>query len=222
MYSIMSTFMFFHNEFYGGDKMVGLRSKKKKITKDKILKASKELFFTQGYENTTASQIAEKAEIGVGTVYNYYKSKADIFIANMSQEFEMDEGHEIKYVLDLNQGVADIVKEFLSKYIGKMKLFPRKLVRELISAAVSSFKNNPNFLNKLMDLDYKLMDKLEELLNNLKEKGILDEKLDTKITVEVIYSGLMYEFGVYFYDEEYSFDECKNNINKKVDFVFRC
>lgn len=201
--------------------MVSLRSKKKKITQDKILEASKELFLTQGYENTTASQIAEKAEIGVGTVYNYYKSKADIFVAAMYHEFGLDEEQDIYDVVDTSQGVADIVKEFVVKHSSKLKFFPRKLMRELISAAVSSFKNNPKFLSQLMALDYKLMEELIKLLDDLKQKKMINESFDTRLAVEMVFSGLMYELSIFFYDEKYSFDECFNNVNRKIDFIFR-
>ncbi len=206
--------------FLGGDCMVSLRSKKKKITQDKILEASKELFLSQGYENTTASQIAEKAEIGVGTVYNYYKSKADIFVAAMYQQFGLDEEHDIYHIVDTSQGVADIVKEFTTKHITKLKFFPRKLMRELISAAVSSFKKNPKFLSELMAIDYKLMNELIKLLNDLKQKRIIGEDFDTQLAVEMVFSGLMYECSLFFYNEEYSFDECLSNINRKIDFIF--
>ncbi|QOR33707.1 TetR/AcrR family transcriptional regulator [Clostridium sp. 'deep sea'] len=47
----------------------------------KILNAASELFIEQGYEKTDIRQIASKAQIAVGTLYNYYKNKDVLFYA---------------------------------------------------------------------------------------------------------------------------------------------
>ncbi|GAK51623.1 transcriptional regulator, TetR family [Candidatus Moduliflexus flocculans] len=43
-----------------------------------ILEATLELIAEQGFHNTPTSQIAEKAEIGVGTIYRYFQDKDDL------------------------------------------------------------------------------------------------------------------------------------------------
>lgn len=49
--------------------------------KEQILNAAITLFDEQGYGNTTISEIAKKAGISKGLVYNYYASKLDILKA---------------------------------------------------------------------------------------------------------------------------------------------
>ncbi|MEM6629482.1 MAG: TetR/AcrR family transcriptional regulator [Bacteroidota bacterium] len=44
-------------------------------SRNKILMAALELFAHQGYHNTSVSQIAKKAEVAKGLVYNYFASK---------------------------------------------------------------------------------------------------------------------------------------------------
>lgn len=46
----------------------------------RILEAASDLFSEKGYKNTKIMDIAAKAGIGKGTVYEYYDSKEDIFI----------------------------------------------------------------------------------------------------------------------------------------------
>lgn len=52
----------------------------KRLTRTQILEAASDLFFTQGYTDTSLGDIA--AEIGVGrtTVYEYFKDKEEILI----------------------------------------------------------------------------------------------------------------------------------------------
>ncbi len=57
----------------------------------KIMEAALELFGTVGYQTTTISQIAEKAGVSKGLIYNYFDSKEALLkemISNLSQEGE--------------------------------------------------------------------------------------------------------------------------------------
>lgn len=59
-------------------------------TKKRLLEASKELFYENGFEKTTITQIIKKAKTGYGTAYVYFKGKDDILIMlieDVMQEF---------------------------------------------------------------------------------------------------------------------------------------
>jgi AcrR family transcriptional regulator len=58
--------------------------RKERITKTRrkqILKAALSVFSARGYGESTMSDIAAAAEVGVGTLYNYYKNKRDLLIS---------------------------------------------------------------------------------------------------------------------------------------------
>ncbi len=48
--------------------------------KQRLVKAATELFTQQGYRKTSVDEIAEKAGVAKGTVYLYFKSKAEIMV----------------------------------------------------------------------------------------------------------------------------------------------
>lgn len=52
---------------------------KGQATSKKILKAAQDLFYSNGYQNTTVADIAKKADVAVGTFYLYYKDKYTIY-----------------------------------------------------------------------------------------------------------------------------------------------
>lgn len=52
-----------------------LRERNKQKVTERIIVAAMELFKTQGYEQTTMDDIANKAEISRGTLFNYFPSK---------------------------------------------------------------------------------------------------------------------------------------------------
>ena len=47
----------------------------------KIARAALKLFSTKGFRGTNVGRIAEEAGIGKGTLYEYFRSKSDIFLA---------------------------------------------------------------------------------------------------------------------------------------------
>lgn len=57
------------------------RSQEKQIRKDQILGGARSLLFSHGIDHISISKIAKKAELGVGTIYSYYASKEEIFVA---------------------------------------------------------------------------------------------------------------------------------------------
>ena len=64
--------------------MVDRESRKKQITEQRqkqILGAAGDIFTLKGYAAATIPEIAELAGVAVGTVYNYYSNKRDLFIA---------------------------------------------------------------------------------------------------------------------------------------------
>ncbi len=57
------------------------RAMEKQMRRNQILDAARKLLFSQGFENVSISKISKEAQLGVGTIYFYYKNKADIFVA---------------------------------------------------------------------------------------------------------------------------------------------
>ena len=61
---------------------------KKEEKREKILKAAMELFAEKDFENVTTMEIASRASVGKGTLYTYYKSKQDLFLAVVRRVYE--------------------------------------------------------------------------------------------------------------------------------------
>ena len=61
------------------------RQREKKERRNQILDAARSLLFEKGLHATSINQIAKLAELGVGTIYFYYKNKEEIF-ADLQEE----------------------------------------------------------------------------------------------------------------------------------------
>lgn len=98
------------------------KEREKLYRRAEILSAAIPLFAEKGYESTTIDDIAEKAEYGKGTIYNYFNSKEDIYWAILEEIFNT-------YLQSLRQ----IDKEYENFYD-----FIMRLTKELFSFCVNN------------------------------------------------------------------------------------
>lgn len=66
----------------------GRRAQNKESIQKRIVQAALGLFQTKGFEATTTKEIARKAGIAEGTVFNYFKTKEDIALYFFEQEVD--------------------------------------------------------------------------------------------------------------------------------------
>jgi AcrR family transcriptional regulator len=201
--------------------MTGLREKKKKEAYNRILDAGKIIFFTQGYEKTTVEQIAEKADIGVGTIYNYFKTKADIFLQIIESELDISDVSYSPGTEALEKGIADAVWQFVWRVIKKINLINRRLLKEALYAMVGSMKSDKRFLNHLSNLDYQYIDKLKALLDSFKTRGLLSDEFDSDSASMVIYSIILTQTMIYAFTDEITFDQFKQSIKTQITFTLQ-
>jgi AcrR family transcriptional regulator len=75
-------------------KRAGQRERNKAATRQRIVDAALALFSTKGFEATSTKQIAKRARIAEGTVFNYFETKEDIALSF----FELETDHAIATV----------------------------------------------------------------------------------------------------------------------------
>ena len=66
----------------------GLRERKRRQTRQRIIDAGLELFLANGFDETTLDAIAEAADISRRTFFYYFKSKEDIVLAYQQGSME--------------------------------------------------------------------------------------------------------------------------------------
>jgi AcrR family transcriptional regulator len=74
----------------------GRRERNKQEKLDRITSAARELFSEYGVDEVTTQQIADKADVGTGTLFFYAKTKAELLLLV----------HNVKYAEAIDRGVA--------------------------------------------------------------------------------------------------------------------
>lgn len=81
----------------------GRIERKKKETRQKIVKVAMDLFQNQGFNNTTMEQIADETDIARKTLYNYFPVKeaiVDEYVRGISQELARETFETIQNLTD--------------------------------------------------------------------------------------------------------------------------
>lgn len=66
---------------------IGRRERAKQDKRERIMAAAQELFATQGVCNVTTQEIADRADVAIGTLYLYASTKAELLIMVQNQKF---------------------------------------------------------------------------------------------------------------------------------------
>jgi len=144
--------------------MAGIREQKKKKTKAAILQSAMQLFSRQGYENTSIDQMAKAAGIGKGTIYSYFQSKSEIFLAFceeqltfVNKELAVRSGRETTLVEQL---LTLFMGEF--RFISRNKEFGRIMMRETVFPKELTVERSHELDNKYIDLMVPMFKKAQQ------------------------------------------------------------
>ncbi|MGG6311828.1 TetR/AcrR family transcriptional regulator [Paenibacillus macerans] len=79
-----------------------------------IFQSARDIFYSKGFKETNVSEIAKSAGIGVGTFYNYYSSKEQLFL-----EVYFKENEELKKKLmesmDFNEDPVTLITKMVTE-----------------------------------------------------------------------------------------------------------
>jgi AcrR family transcriptional regulator len=147
-----------------------------KVEKAEIFANARELFFQKGYKETNVADITKKTGIAVGSFYNFYKSKDEVFLEVFLQENEK----LLKRILDtinLDDDPVVVVKAFITGLFSDLSAHP--ILREW---------HSHDIYNKLED-HFKEVDEEStpfNLLNNIISNWQQEGKLRSDISSDMI------------------------------------
>ena len=78
--------------------------------KERILKTTDELFYSQGYHQTGINQIIEESGVAKATFYSHFKSKEDLGLEYLRAK----KNHEMNATQDMVNGIKDPYKKYMA------------------------------------------------------------------------------------------------------------
>jgi len=197
---------------------MGKREQKKKELQMRIINGASELFEEQTFDETTMEQISKRAGVGLGTAYNYFKSKEELFLHIISRQFNgIIESSE----KDLSPSV-DPAELLAKKLIDQMRIFsrfPKSVWKTILGISFNSLKTNSKIFQALMKADLKVMENIRLFLEECKKKGALKTAEDPGILVDLIYGMLMMQVMIYLYTDSLTFDQACERVQAGIRHI---
>lgn len=106
-----------------------------------ILKAARDVFDARGYTPATVDEIARKAGIAKGSIYNYFSSKEVLFAEVFTEAFEIEHADVDRLVRE-QLPAAEKLQRLLDYVFDRLESFTRsgRLVMELWAEATKKDK----------------------------------------------------------------------------------
>lgn len=200
--------------------MPGIRQKKKEALRSQILEAAKECFLTDGFDETSIADIAARANIGVGTLYNYFPSKALLFIESYFRDLGNPKEKLVDAIQKYGEDPALTISHITEVYLEPYKTFDKTTIRELFAVFMDSLSKNSDLAIVYMSYDYLYIDFLTKILEAYKEKGIIGSDLDSKDGAFCIYSIILAQSLLYMFEDRLSYETIKDNIFRQIKLFF--
>jgi AcrR family transcriptional regulator len=194
--------------------MAGLRAKHKIDRNSRIVEAASGLFRREGYEGARIEEIAAKAEVSVGTIYNYYRNKGDILVAIVSMEVHEVLAAGLRILQRPPKNVEKAVDALIATYIDHSLVY---LSKEMWRQAMATSTQQPDspFGKTYTALDRDLADQTCALIAKLQELGLVRNDIDGRGVGEMIFNNMNMMFIEFIKHENISIKELRANIRRQ-------
>lgn len=144
--------------------MVGKMQDKKTAA----LCATLELISEQGFHATPMSQIAERANIGVGTIYRYFPSKEDLINSlyiDIKTRFAQMAFKNFSETMPIRESYLLFLRSFFDYYIENPKEF----------LFMEQYANSPMITDGTRQETMRMFDRLRNLFDRAREENLLKD-----------------------------------------------
>ena len=104
-------------------------------TVESILQAAEELFLKQGFDSATVEQIAKRAVVGIGSIYDYFPNKISIALALLESVSAMIANDSKTYFIEFGrESIEESMPKVIRKVFGSYKRH-KNIVITLVESA---------------------------------------------------------------------------------------
>lgn len=173
--------------------MAGIREQKKSVTRKAILDAAVRLFAEKGFEQTSMEELARAAGIGKATIYGYFSTKSEIFLAYCEEEvdyaFSILEKKQDENAALAEQLVALMIGQMT--YVTSNREFGRIFSREMLFPAEQTALAS-------RDLDLQYLSRLTVVLGRGQERGELPAATDLLLMMGHLHALYLFSLSLFY------------------------
>lgn len=154
--------------------MKSRRQRKKAAVRAKIIATAIELFSRHGFAGVTVEHIADVADIGKGTIYNYFVTKEDIVVAFLADVEDKLQAKLLKFAASKGS-LESILSDYIRFHFREKERY-HAFVRVFLA---QMFLRTDQFLPYMVEMQKAIDPPLEKLFRRWQESGLI--RRDVKI-----------------------------------------
>jgi AcrR family transcriptional regulator len=164
------------------------RERKKVDTRRRILTVALDLFSRHGLEAVTVDHIADMADLGKGTIYNYFPTKEDIvvaFMAELESEIQAKTARLVSSGASLERMLLEVIRHQF-----RLKRPYHAFVRVMLG---QMFQRTAEFMPYLVEMQKSIDPNLERLFRFARDRGLVRTDIpipDLIVAFKVLHLGL--------------------------------
>ena len=167
--------------------MAGIREERR----DQIIQAAIRVFGKKGFHRAKIGEIAQEAEIGKSTVYEYFDSKKDLF-EEMIRFIAQDYYDDVNEALSEGKGCKGRLMSFANNH-GSFIKSHMELAENTMTDSTSV---SEDIKKEMLGWKMKIFQLVEDVLKDGIEAGELREGIDTKSATAIILGAINENYAV--------------------------
>lgn len=198
---------------------MSLRERGKQQRREAILEAAAELLAERGFTRTTMELIAERARLGVATVYKYFGTKAAIVESIIRPSLEKAFAEAATIIASPPADPAVAMAELIDKYRFLRDDWSDRRLLQAISMAGPYEDDTLSSLTR--EADERCLRQARALLEVLKARGDLDPQLDIDDAALIVFCVFNQHYEMFVSDESIPPEQLFAGLARRTRLLFR-
>jgi len=198
--------------------MTTLRERQRERRRTIILDAAEALISEKGFEETSVEEIADRAEVGIATVYNYFGTKVDLLHAVFERYIEVEAALGAEAIQNPPPHLIDGMTALFSSYIdGMEERCSKRLMQEFLAMAVSrQFAYGVHTYHMKM----RFLEQCRTLIAHYQAAGQLRNTVNVDEAAMACYSAVIFPFALFTLGIGVDADAAKRGMHRNLSLVF--
>jgi AcrR family transcriptional regulator len=197
---------------------MGLRERHKADRETRILDAARELFLQRGFDSVKVEHIAERADVSVGTLYNYFGGKTELILRLSIIENERVAILAQEYDVLADRPVTETIGTLMQKFFQPESMMLRQdLWRTGFALAFGDVKLRES--RQFLSSDIALRRIVMDAAKILQAKGRLRADLDCEAFGAALYNHANALFLEFTWNEEQTVEQLSARIAEQTEAI---
>ena len=153
---------------------VSRKEREYQMRREEILKAAEKIFAKNGFHNSTVAEIAKESEFAIGTLYQFFTNKEELYYTMMIEKFDLlyqtllSEAGKNSGCREKLNGVVGVILSFIEQHSDFFKIFTWEL------NVLNSNMNN-QLQDQLISKHFAYIKLISDVITEGVQEGLLKE-----------------------------------------------